>query len=283
MVEKKINIAVFAYNEENSIENAIRSIYESLGDSIKFKTFVLANGCVDNTVEIVRNMTNHYPGLSVVEIEMGDKCNAWNTYVYDYADDAYCHFFCDGDVTFSKGAFERMYDKLLENDLSFAVAGVPLSGRGRKKYFQMIKEKSNIFGNLYGLKNEFLKLVRSKNFKLPIGFLVDDNLIGRIICTDIDRKNKPNKKRVVYDEHAGYYVRSLNPFSILDAKIYINRLIRYKLGELQQDKLRPISYNDFPVSLDSINNEILADLKTTNIPISNLILRGVVRRLENKY
>ncbi len=279
-MDEKYRIAMFAHNEEDSIANAIESIFESFDESSDVRLFVLANGCTDRTVEIVRLLTDKYPQIKLIEILFADKCNAWNEYVYKYADDSFCHFFCDADVKFSLNAFQIMKKKLSENSDSHAVAGVPLTGRGKKKYLDMIKCDSVIFGNLYAVKKTFLEMVREKEFRIPSGYFVNDNLIGRIICTDIDRKNEPpNKYRVVYDLKAGYIVRSLNPFSLKDIRIYLNRLIRYRLGGMQQDKLRPLQYDEFPESMDDINLKIRDELKKSKIPVCDFVTRGVLKRL----
>ncbi|MEN8140608.1 MAG: glycosyltransferase [Thermodesulfobacteriota bacterium] len=278
----KYRIAVFAHNEENGIQKTINSILCSFTDNEDFVITVLANGCTDSTVEIVRSMQQTCSQIVLREIQIGDKCNAWNEYVYSVCDDVFCHWFCDADVTFSRGSFQLMLRKLKRYEESVAVAGVPLSGRGKNKYCEMIKKEGVIFGNLYAVKSSFLAKVRDENFKLPVGFLVDDNLIGRIICTSIDRGNAPDFSRVVYDENAGYFVDSLNPFLFSDIRLYFNRLVRYRLGELQQEKLRPIPYSQFPEDLDDINRVIYSELANDPIPFRKFIDRGVVKRLEQK-
>lgn len=278
-MDEKWRIAVFAHNEEKSIAETLKSIFASFQSNSGLQIYVLANGCTDRTVEIVRGMMGGHPEIKLITIAMADKCNAWNEYVYQHADDSFCHFFCDGDVTFSLNAFQIMKKELMESSESHAAAGVPLSGRGRKKYVDII-EKFNgaIYGNLYAVKHSFLEKVREKRFKLPIGYLVDDNLIGNIIVTDID-KNVGRKKRIVWDYEAGYRFKSLNPFSIRDIKIYWNRLVRYRLGELQHTKLKSLQYDEYPATMDDINRQILEDLQKTKIHPFNFIMKEVMRRL----
>jgi hypothetical protein len=59
---------------------------------------VIANGCSDNTAEIATNLSKEIPQIRVVELTVGDKCNAWNHFVHELKPRAACYAFMDGDV-----------------------------------------------------------------------------------------------------------------------------------------------------------------------------------------
>ena len=68
--------------------------------------------------------------LSITELVVGDKCNAWNYYMHELADDIDIHFFVDADVSFSACCFQKMASTLYSSQPeTVAIAGLPLSGR----------------------------------------------------------------------------------------------------------------------------------------------------------
>ena len=78
---------MFAYNEQDNIETSITSVFNSTDE--KLNCFhIIANGCSDNTVAVANEVKQklNFDQLTIHEIELGDKCNAWNTYVHELAD-----------------------------------------------------------------------------------------------------------------------------------------------------------------------------------------------------
>lgn len=106
-------IVMFAYNEEKNIEHSIKSVFKNITQQCE-SVFVIANGCTDNTVEVLDKLkiNKHYCRLNIINIQLGDKCNAWNTYMHDIAPDVDVHFFIDADVTFTENCFAKMVDRL---------------------------------------------------------------------------------------------------------------------------------------------------------------------------
>ena len=106
------NIVMFAYNEAHNIANSIRSIHTSVGKHLG-QFFVIANGCTDNTAAVAEKIKRDldFTQMHVIDIAIGDKCNAWNTYIHEYSGDYALHFFVDADVIFSENVFEQLYAK----------------------------------------------------------------------------------------------------------------------------------------------------------------------------
>ena len=79
---------MFAYNEQDNIEASITSIFNNVNAQLNC-FYLIANGCSDDTVAIANRVKEKlgFSRLNVVEIELGDKCNAWNTYLHELADD----------------------------------------------------------------------------------------------------------------------------------------------------------------------------------------------------
>ena len=86
-------IAVFAYNEGEHIIACLDSIKRCRDASCDVRAYVLANGCRDNTEAVVARYAEDNPWVTLVPIQKGDKANAWNTFVHDFADTNSTAFF----------------------------------------------------------------------------------------------------------------------------------------------------------------------------------------------
>ena len=115
-------VALFAHNEEDRIGAALTSILNSFTAEDDLRVHVLVNGSTDGTIEIVRSFARSNPSIVPVELPIGDKCNAWNYYVYQLADESPCHFFMDGDVRCPPGVLERMWRELAANPEATVIA-----------------------------------------------------------------------------------------------------------------------------------------------------------------
>ncbi|MDT0627687.1 glycosyltransferase family A protein [Alteromonas sp. W364] len=279
----RYSIVMFAYNEENNIERSLSSIYENVDENLS-QVVVIANGCTDSTVDILNKASrdNLFPRLRVVEIQLGDKCNAWNEYVHNISCDEDVHFFTDADVQFTADAFNQMTQTLLDSKNATAIAGLPFSGRNMEVYREMVTQQHLLFGNCYGLKNKFLQLVRDKNFYLPKGLGWIDSAITKIVKRDIEDIDLPIHERVTFNIDCGYFFAKLNYFKLADIKLYINRISRYSTGKLQQTHLEKISFLEWPRDLNEINQRILRDIKSGTVKVNPLLKKRIIKRLKKK-
>jgi glycosyltransferase involved in cell wall biosynthesis len=275
------SIVMFAHNEEKNIQESITSVLSNVDEKLNQFT-VIANGCNDSTASIVKHLigldsTNR---LTLVELEVGDKCNAWNTYVHKLAHSSDVYFFLDADVRFTTNVFPKMYSKLLQaNDVN-AIAGLPFSGRNMQEYKSLVENKYCLFGNCYGLKADFIELVKNKGFKLPIGLGWIDSAITKVVNTDIGNITQPKVGKVTFDDTCGYEFDSLSLFNKSDWQLYINRITRYRLGKMQEIHLDKLSFTTWPDTLHDINALVLAEIKA-NSPWYNFLERKlVVERIE---
>src|SRR5665213_1128972 len=76
-------VMVLAHNEEANIVQCLDSVYQSEPNSIFFDIFVMANGSSDRTESLVRDYGRRKPDVHLVSTVLGDKCNAWNSFVHD--------------------------------------------------------------------------------------------------------------------------------------------------------------------------------------------------------
>jgi hypothetical protein len=271
---------MFAHNEEKHIVNSISSVLASVDVNLN-KLYVIANGCTDNTSsEIVKlQLAVSNDKISLIELELGDKCNAWNQYVHNIADCSAVHFFVDADVQFVPGTFGKLSHCLVNAKDANAAAGLPFSGRNQQHYVDMVKQGRCLFGNCYALKREFIETIRQKSFYLPIGLGWIDSAITKIVNRDLDDIPNPKEGRIIHDLESGYRFDSLSLFSKADRQIYVNRIIRYRLGKYQEKHLEKCSFLAWPRVLDKINASVLSDIKA-NAKWFNILDRYfVVKRI----
>jgi len=276
-------IAIFAHNEERFIERAIQSVVASAPDGANFKVYVLINGSKDRTAEIVRRISKENHTVTTVEIELGDKCNAWNTYVYYFADDAPLHFFMDGDCRCSPQALEKMAACLERSPQAVAVGGVPQSGRSRAIYRQYQKDWGWVFGNLYAVRHEHLAHIRDAGLRLPIGLKGNDHFVTRFLHAPLPDTSGRVPSQVVFDEDAGYLFDCLDPFSLADARIYWNRLIVYRLRQRQIPLLNDLPLDQLPEAVDQVNRQILTEISRGPMRYLHPIEFALYRRLRRMY
>lgn len=258
MNELKYNVVMFAYNEQDNIETSITSVFNSTDENLN-RFYVMANGCTDNTVSVANAVKDklNFAKLTVKEIALGDKCNAWNTYVHEIADEVEIHFFVDADVRFSLNCFPQMAGQLHSSSQNTVViAGMPLSGRNLDFYRRLVIERSCFFGNLYGMKWAFIERIREKSFFLPVGLNWIDSFLTKAANTDLafGKRNLPN--RTTWLEGVGYDFEKLSPFKSGDIKLYINRIARYELGKIQEVFLDALPCEQWPREMTPINQQI---------------------------
>ena len=250
------SIAIFAYNEQEHIKTCLDIIFQSVDDNLD-KVYLLANGCTDRTVDRAKELVEYSERLEIVEISLGDKCNAWNHYIHNIATTKYIHFFVDADCLFSKDCFPKMYKSLKEAaQTTNIIAGMPLGGRNNAFYRSLVTDRSCFFGNLYGLHPRYLSVIQSKNFKLPIGLNWIDSFLTKAANTDINFFDYNLPQRVTYLDDAGFYFESLSPFKWQDIKLYKNRIARYELGKIQEKYLDALPFDTWPASMRPINEKI---------------------------
>lgn len=281
------NIIMFAYNEQNNIFNTLGSVYNNKSIELN-KVYLIANGCTDKTAEYAAQLKSEleFSELTIVNLQLGDKCNAWNYYMHNLADDVGCHFFIDADVNFSENCFQLMHDKLINaENAEVAIAGLPLSGRNIDFYRSLVVERSCLFGNLYGLSNQFIKRIHETKFHLPIGLNWIDSFLTKAVNTDIQFFNYNLPNRVAYINNVGYSFESLSPFKQADIKLYFNRISRYELGKLQEKHLDALDVAHWPKDMKIINQKIndsfAQESKSLSI-VKRFLVRKRLTKLLNK-
>jgi len=224
-------VMVLAHNEENNIAACLDSIYAAEA-GCSFRVFVMANGCTDNTEQIVNEYGKTHEGVQVVSIAVGDRCNAWNVFIHEtapkYVPGSNVYFFMDGDCRVAPGSFSELAKALAQNPEANAAGAPPLSGREKERDAKDLLESRGLVANLYALSGRFVRDIQAKSVRLPLGLdAADDGLIGALAKWNLDPLGQFNDKYVVPCPKAGFLFDSLSLTSLKQWRQYWRRLVLY--------------------------------------------------------
>jgi glycosyltransferase involved in cell wall biosynthesis len=235
-------MAVFAHNESGRIGKALESIARASGGK-DVEIHVLVNGCTDSTADEVRACAGTISHVWLVEIDRGDKANAWNVFVHDILTperrrEIELHFFMDGDVTLEPDALPRLASAFAEVPSASAAGGMPATGRDRDAWRVRMVENGVIAGNLYALRPSFVRELRERNLRMPVGLIGEDLFLSWLLASDVWKGKKPlDGPPCVFHAGAEFSFRSLSPLRVGDYRTYARRKWRYTRRALQLEML----------------------------------------------
>ncbi len=116
----EITIIISAYNEEELIEGAIRSIYNSDYPSDKITVIVGSDGSSDATVDVVKQLANEYNKLEVYELPRSGKNKALNQLVPKANTEII--FYMDADCRLFPDTLKTMIPKFADKDVGCVIS-----------------------------------------------------------------------------------------------------------------------------------------------------------------
>jgi glycosyltransferase involved in cell wall biosynthesis len=277
------SICIFAHNEERLLPSCIAAL-DAAAAGGDYAVHVLENGSTDRTVEVARALAAADSRITVHELSLGDKANAWNEYVHRIAPRAEMHVFVDGDVRPSRGAFRSLAFAFEGSPKALGAAALPTTGRSRRAWAAKLFREHYISGNLYALKGAAIEMLRQQNIMLPVGAFGEDGIITYILLTDF--KGGPDdshRTRIAVASGAHFEFDSLeaNP---RDAAIFRRRMNRYSQRWFQNQilypKLKREGLGALPDSVAEIFTlENLAPMRPRFDPQHFFVDRATLRRL----
>ncbi|MGI0115551.1 glycosyltransferase [Zooshikella sp. RANM57] len=241
-------IAVFAHNEAARITTCLESIRISIINSPHnalpegaYQCYVLANGCTDNTAQVVAEYQQQHSWVNLVDIKEGDKSNAWNVFVHEVVAEAETYIFLDGDCEVVGDSLYQLYQYQKAHPKKNALAAIPMDvGRGTKQQTITMITRGGLAGNLYALPHQFVKRVRDENIKLPVGTIGEDSLVGALACFDLDLTRGWDRTRIGVCELARFTYKPMNWLSWQEWKVYYRRKQRYSIRHWQNKMIKAI-------------------------------------------
>jgi len=248
----QIDICVVAHNEQERIIEALVHIQQAMRQvqvQVQVQVAIITNGCSDFTVAQCEYFCQTHAEFTVYDLELGDKANAWNYFVYQAQDQVVQNLtiFVDGDCFMSANTIEAMQQSYVNNPEVNAIAGYPATVGGDN--FEIKKRmltSGDFAGGLYALTPQFLAKIKAMDFRLPAGLIGDDSLLVWVCGNSLSIKNKRKAENFATAISAQYYYERLVPSSYKNIKKYLKRIDRYSLRRLQQICIRSyVDQNDF--------------------------------------
>ena len=224
-------VMVLAYNEEEGIEAAIDSIFQSEPQQA-LEIYVMANGCTDRTEELVRAYSRRRPAVQLVSIKLGDKCNAWNVFIHETAAKV-CpgretYFFTCGDVRIVPGSLNALQRALWQDSYANGAAAPPGSGRNVERDREAQMREHALVAGLYALRGDFVRRMQALKVRIPLNFEGDDALIGTLLQWDLAPADRPmDMNRIAAVRDSAWVFDSLTLTRLTDWQFYWKRAIRY--------------------------------------------------------
>ena len=238
---QNIAVCVLAYNEANHIRDCLRCLIRDIIDTgLEASIHVIVNGSSDNTAKIARDCLLEQPMSFVHEIDLGDKANAWNTFVHDLNVKADVFVFHDGDCQIIAGSLAAFLDAVEKNPAVMAIAAMPFNGKNVEKNRAAIRQENGLWGNLYALRGDFVERLRQRQVRIPIGWIGDDDMVNILAKWNLNPFQREEPERVYPCQEAGFCFAPLSLGSVSDLKLLFRRLVRYSLRRYQDKMLFPL-------------------------------------------
>ena len=188
----QVDIGIFAHNEAAGITALLKSLAAQNLDGLTVRILLLAKGCTDDTVAVVRGF-----GLSdlvICDLPEGGKSRTWNRFVHDLSDPlAEVLIFLDADIALPDADSLRgmvagvqanlalhVFNSRPVKDIAYRPQAlsridrlIAMAGGGLDDW------QTAICGQLYAM-----PAARARALHLPIGLPVEDGFLRAMVLTD---------------------------------------------------------------------------------------------------
>jgi glycosyltransferase involved in cell wall biosynthesis len=197
---KHVDIGLFAHNEQANIVRTLTGLLKQDVGDLDVRLVVLANGCRDATVEVVRSfiksevVKNEGIRIEVEDLEKGGKSRTWNRFVHSISrPDADVLIFSDADIELPQSdAIRNLVQGLRSDPMLYAFNSHPIKDivhrPGNLSFLDKLIArgsetlndwKTAICGSLYAMPAQ-----KARGFHMPIGLAVEDGFLRAMILTD---------------------------------------------------------------------------------------------------
>jgi glycosyltransferase involved in cell wall biosynthesis len=275
-------VAIFAHNEERRIAACLASLPLARED-IAFH--LLVNGSTDRTAELAHAVAARHPSLTVHELQPGGKARTWNRFVHEILTDPLPDMigFMDGDAEIAPGSFDALARVLSDQPQALAIAGMPLNGRSHLHYQALLRRDGGLFGDLYALRGDFVRLIRQAGHRLPVDLVGDDGLVAAWAATGLGKDENWDRQRLAHADDAGFYCEPVNLFSPRTLRIQYKRMIAYAVrhfqGRIVSRIMGDTGPSGLPERLGSLYADWLPTFSSRSGPVNAVFDRLALRRM----
>jgi len=182
----KLSIGICAHNEEANIEQVIYKVLEQIKTLGDYEVVVVASGCTDRTVEIVKNVAEKETGISlIVEKERNGKASALNLLFQNLHGEVYVQV--DADAIPAPGAIDILLERLEDSRVG-AASALPILTNSRSaaakvnkalwslhNITQLVLNREGRTGHLSG---QLFAIRRSLCYTIPNNVVNDDAFLA---------------------------------------------------------------------------------------------------------
>ncbi|HEY1173653.1 MAG TPA: glycosyltransferase [Verrucomicrobiae bacterium] len=270
-----ISIGIIAWNEEESIEATLdslfrQSLFSRLAEQcLSVEIICAANGCTDRTVELAdaffkkqqeTHPFRHTFTTLTANLTTRGKTNAWNVFVHQLSDrQSFYLMLMDADIVItSPDTLWNMYMTLQKNSEASVSVDQPIKDiavKGHRDLFshislttsQMTQASSvQLTGQLYCIRAEV-----ARRIYLPRDLIIDDGFIKNLVCTDfLTVPSNPNRV-VLAPEAAHIFEAYMSPSAVFrnQKRQMIGQTILHVLVDKELKGLAPQCAPDFATYL----------------------------------
>ncbi|MCF7861895.1 glycosyltransferase [Candidatus Woesearchaeota archaeon] len=208
-----ITVGIPVYNEEDSIAQTVLSVLEqNLPKNINLEILVVASGCTDRTVPIVRELSKKNKNVTLlIEHERKGKPSAWNL-INQKAKTEWI-VFTDGDVILDRDSISCLWYASKSYPKVNLITGkaVAVRGKGFVNFMATFPYRFATTRSVTG----YLYMIKRKIVSLPIDIINEDDFLS-------------TECKIAYEPDAKVYVSF--PTRLSD---YLNQKIRIYTGKFQ--------------------------------------------------
>lgn len=245
----RVDVGIFAYNEEKSIpflleDLSLQSILSS--ENFDVQIFILANGCNDQTVAVCnQQLDTKYPLLAAVtnvfDMEQGGKSRTWEAFTHTISrPDATTIVYMDADIrlkdtsTLEQLVYAQSSSPLLKVVCSRPIKDIANTTEKLTPIEKLILSaggtsddwKKSVCGQLYAVDAETTKAIH-----MPIGLPVEDGFIRAMILTNLLTKNEDTSIIDGFDDISHEYesIRTISELLSHQVRIVIGSSINFAI------------------------------------------------------
>ncbi len=218
-------VCILAHNEAGNIEDTISGIISGNPER-QPRVLVYANGCTDDTHEVVNRIARVNPQVQLIVLDRASKPNAWNAAFQDNKDEIL--IFADADVAVGQAAVKAIHSAFSDQPDAELVCceswpeyrntnwEQKLTG-----FMQIPLKQDFLIGHFYGIRRSaFLRYFQEADLKgLPEGIAGEDAFLDQLV---------PRERFVLVDVRVKY-----TPPVFVDYYKYLAR-IRWQNEQIQQ-------------------------------------------------
>lgn len=198
----EISIVLSAYNEEDFIDECLKSIYDSDYPSDLIKVYVGSDGSDDNTYKIIKQFSERHKNLFPYNFKRSGKNKVLNELCKDVNTELI--FFMDADIRLNKNTISHIVSIFSNEQIGAVICGMNSTELKNnddagtagesfyQKYEEVLRKKETVFGTtvtslgaFYGIRSETYKQLPNKSVLDDFLPIINSAICGKgIIYTD---------------------------------------------------------------------------------------------------